>query len=197
MQRANCRTYHRPEVEFPASPTRFYDGEMHFQQSTTTLDLSRELSVGLPAPLKTAVGGEYRYDSYDITAGDVASWANGGTLVLDGPSAGSVPAFGAQGFPGFRPADVTSANRNNIAGYVDVENQLTSRLDLDVAVRAERYSDAGNTETGKIAGIYKLTDWLNFRAALPSRLNRRNSRARCRLIMSKRPVTVSGTPHSA
>ena len=148
-----------------ASPTRFYDGEMLFQQSTTTLDLSRELSVGLPAPLKTAVGGEYRYDSYDITAGDVASWANGGTLVLDGPSAGSVPAFGAQGFPGFRPADVTSANRNNIAGYVDVENQLTSRLDLDVAVRAERYSDAGNTETGKIAGIYKLTDWLNFRSS--------------------------------
>ncbi len=148
-----------------ASPTRFYDGELSFRQATTNLDLTHEFDVGLPNPIKTAVGGEYREDQYEIRAGDHQSYDNGGVLVLDGPSAGSTPAFGAQGFPGFRPGDTTNSSRDNVAGYVDVENQVTSKLDIDVAGRAEHYSDAGSTETGKIAGLYKLTPWLNARAS--------------------------------
>ena len=149
-----------------ASPTRFYDGQMLFQQSTSTVDLTREIPVPvLSAPLKAAAGGEFRYEEYSIKQGDVASWANGGQLILDGPSAGTIPAFGAQGFPGFRPTDQTDKDRENVAGYVDVENQITSQFDIDIAGRAEHYSDAGNTETGKVAGIYKLTNWLNARAS--------------------------------
>jgi len=148
-----------------ASPTRFYDGELSFRQATTNLDLTREFETGLSAPLKTAVGLEYRHDNYVIKQGDTASWANGGITVLDGPSTGSTPSFGAQGFPGFRPVDATDSSRENIAGYVDVENQVTKRLNLDVAGRAEHYSDAGSTETGKLSALYKLTDWLNARAS--------------------------------
>ncbi len=148
-----------------ASPTRFYDGELSFRQATTNLDLSRDFDVGLSAPLKAAVGAEFREDKYVISQGDVASWANGGQLVLDGPSVGTTPAFGAQGFPGFRLTDVTNTDRNNVAGYIDVENQITKNFDLDVAVRSEKYSDAGSTNTGKISGLYKVNNWLNLRAS--------------------------------
>ena len=149
------------------SQTRFYDGAMEFDQYTSNFDLSKQWNVaGLSAPVKTAVGAEYRKETYNITQGDSASWDNGGVLVLDGPSIGSVPAYGAQGFPGFRPTDNTNASRNNVAGYFDIENQLTSRLGIDIAGRAEKYSDAGSTATGKVGAIYKLTNWLNFRSSI-------------------------------
>ena len=149
------------------SPRRFYDGSMEFDQYTTNLDLTKQWNVaGLSSPLKTAIGGEFRSESYAIRQGDPASYANGGSTILYGPSTGGTPAFGAQGFPGFQPTDVTNASRNNVAAYVDVENQVTPKLDIDVAARIERYSDAGSTETGKIAAIYKLTNWLNFRSSV-------------------------------
>jgi len=148
-----------------ASPRNFYDGELSFSQATTNLDLTRELNVGLPAPLKTAVGVEYRYEGYKIMRGDNASWDNGGALILDGPSAGGTPAYGAQGFPGFRPTDETDSSRDNVAGYVDFSNQLTKKWLVDVAGRAERYSDAGSTVTGKLATRYELTPWLAVRGS--------------------------------
>ena len=148
-----------------ASPTRFYDGRLSFDQQTATFDLSRELTIGLPSPLKTAAGVEFRTENYGVNQGDRASWDNGGVLVLDGPNKGAVPPYGAQGFTGFRPADYTDASRNNIAGYIEFENQLTKEWMVDLAGRAEHYSDAGSTVTGKIATRYELTKWLAARAS--------------------------------
>lgn len=147
------------------SPTRFYDGKLGFQQQTVNLDLSRAIEAGFNAPLKVATGAEYRWENYWIRQGDHASWDNGGVLVLDGPSKGSVPAFGAQGFPGFRPTDQIDQTRSNIAGYLDIENQITKQWLVDLAVRGEHYSDFGDTLTGKIATRYELTPWLAARAS--------------------------------
>jgi iron complex outermembrane receptor protein len=148
-----------------ASPTRFYDGKLAFQQQTVNADLTGQVDIGLPAPIKTALGAEYRWENYWIRQGDHQSWDNGGVLVLDGPSKGSVPAYGAQGFPGYRPTDQVDNTRDNIAGYVDVENQLTKKWLVDLAVRGEHYSDAGDTLTGKIATRYEITPWLAARAS--------------------------------
>ncbi len=148
-----------------ASPTRFYDGKLAFQQQTVNADLTGQVDIGLPAPIKTALGAEYRWENYWIRQGDHQSWDNGGLLVLDGPSKGSVPAYGAQGFPGYRPTDQVDNTRDNIAGYVDVENQLTKKWLVDLAVRGEHYSDAGDTLTGKIATRYEITPWLAARAS--------------------------------
>jgi iron complex outermembrane receptor protein len=148
-----------------ASPTRFYDGELLFEQAETNLDISRQVPTVLPEPLKVAVGGEYRHENYQIFQGDYDSWANGGVPILDGPDKGNPAPIGAQGFPGFQPADQINANRDNVAGYVDLDQPLTSRWDLELAGRAERYSDAGSAVTGKAATIYKLFDWLSARAS--------------------------------
>ena len=148
-----------------ASQTRFYDGLLGFQQNTANFDLTGQIDAGLPSALKTAAGLEYRWDNYWIKQGDHASWDNGGQLVLDGPSKGTVPAYGAQGFPGFRPTDETNMTRSNVAGYVDVETQITKKWMIDAAGRAEHYSDSGDTVTGKIATRYEVTPWLAARAS--------------------------------
>ena len=41
----------------------------------------------------------------------------------------------ARGFPGFQPGDAASKSRNSVAGYVDVETDLTTRLKLATALR--------------------------------------------------------------
>jgi len=124
-----------------ASPKNFDAGRLGFGQWTTNLDLFRELSLGHGRPLRTALGAEFRLDQFQITAGDSASWMDGGQPILDGPNAGSStirPAPGAQGFPGFRPADEQNATRNNYALYADLETDLSPKLLFGVALHESR-----------------------------------------------------------
>jgi len=149
-----------------ASKTEFYAGKLGFSQASTNLDLSREFDLGLHTPLKAAFGAEYRWENYSIGRGEDASWNDGGQLVLDGPNKGAKPALGAQGFPGFRPTDETDADRSNVAGYADFELSPAKGLDFGFAGRAEHYTDAGTTVTGKFSGRYELASWLAARASV-------------------------------
>lgn len=133
------------------SPTQFNAGTMLFDQWTTTLDVQRSFDIGWAQPLSVAWGGEFRRDHYGITAGDDASWINGGVPILDGPDSGNAAAAGAQVFPGFRPTDAQDVSRNNVAGYVDLASNPVKELLVDVAGRAEHYSDFGGTATGKLS----------------------------------------------
>jgi iron complex outermembrane receptor protein len=134
-----------------ASPTEFYAGTLNFDQTTVNLDLSRTLPLGLPEAVNVAVGAEYRRDGYGIEAGEEASYVNGGVAILDGPNAGQLAAVGAQVFPGFRPSDAKDVSRHSRAAYVDVEITPIRGLLLNVAARAEDYSDFGSTQDGKLA----------------------------------------------
>ena len=151
-----------------SSPTEFDAGELRFAQSTTNLDVFRSVDFGRLS-VRTAVGAEFRLDKYEILAGDDASWIDGGQRILDGPNANSattLPAPGAQGFPGFRPADEQDESRNNYAFYVDLESDLTTRLLLGLAGRFEDYSDFGSTTTGKLTARFAVTPQLAVRGAL-------------------------------
>ena len=133
------------------SPTTFNAGTMLFDEWTTTLDVQRSFDIGWAQPLSVAWGGEIRRDHYGIQAGDNASWINGGVAILDGPNIGKPAAAGAQVFPGFRPSDAQDVSRNNVAGYVDFAGNPVKELLVDVAGRAEHYSDFGSTATGKVS----------------------------------------------
>jgi iron complex outermembrane receptor protein len=151
-----------------SSPRDFDAGGLTFAQSTTNLDFFRDLSVG-GRSLRTAVGAEFRLDRFEITAGDSASWKNGGQPILDGPNANSTtarPAPGAQGFPGFRPSDEQNETRNNYALYVDLESDLTKQFLIGLAGRYEDYSDFGSTTTGKLTARYAVVPQLALRGAL-------------------------------
>jgi iron complex outermembrane receptor protein len=152
-----------------SSPRDFDAGELGFSQSTTNLDLFRSFILGGSVTLRTAAGAEFRVDRYEITAGDDASWIDGKQKILDGPNAGStttLPAPGAQGFPGFRPADEQDESRNNYGVYVDLESDLTKQLLVGLAGRFEDYSDFGSTTTGKLTARFAVTPQVALRGAI-------------------------------
>ena len=138
-----------------SSPTEFYAGTLIIDQFVTNLDLAKSYAIGLASPLNVAVGGEFRRDGYHITAGEPDSWRDGGVPIIDGPAAGTQGAPGAQVFPGFRPGDSTTQNRNNVAGYVDLEAQVVSKVLIGLAGRVEHYNDFGSTTDGKVTARFE------------------------------------------
>ena len=149
-----------------ASPTSFDAGALKFYQSTSTIDFVRQFDIGTDNPLNFATGAEFRWENYQITAGDPTSYEDGGVKILDGPNAGKSAAAGAQVFPGFSPANAQDQSRTNVGVYVDLENQATAQLTLGAAARFENYSDFGSTVTGKFDARYELVPGVALRAAV-------------------------------
>lgn len=119
-----------------SSPTFFNNnGTLTFIQNTTNLDIKKSFDK-----LDLAGGAEYRYENYKITAGDTASYYNGGS----------------QGFAGFRPENETDSSRNNYAFYVDGTYHFTSDFSWEGAGRYENYSDFGSTSNIKLALGYRI-----------------------------------------
>ncbi len=146
----------------PNSPTSFDAGALGFDQWVTNLDLSRGFEVGLAGPLNVAFGLELRREGYQITAGEPASYIDGGFPDQFGAKA---PA-GAQVFPGFRPSNEVDVHRNSYAGYADVEGDLLESLRMGIAVRFEDYEDFGNTSDYKLTARFQPVDWLVVRGAV-------------------------------
>jgi iron complex outermembrane receptor protein len=146
----------------PPNQTEFYSGGMAFNQFVTTFDTARPFDVGIAGPLNVAFGAEYRRENYRIEAGEPASYSDGGR-----PNQFGQPGTpGAQVFPGFRPSNELSQNRDNGAGYIDVEGDFVPRVRLGFAGRYEHYSDFGNTTNGKLTARLEAHKRVVFRGAL-------------------------------
>lgn len=125
-----------------ASPTSFYAGELTSTQSLANLDVAREIPVSfMSGPLTVALGLEARHESYEIGAGE----------------AGSYFGSGAQGYSGFRPENAGENSRNNKSVYLNLEGDITSALSGALALRHERYSDFGSTNSAKASARYAFT----------------------------------------
>lgn len=157
-----------------ATPTRFDAGGFSFAQNTTNLDLSKSFDETFSG-LNVAFGAEFRTENYEIVAGELASYAqfdvNGDPITKPTQTTrkdffGSTRPGGSQVFPGFSPANEVSRNRSSIAGYADVEADLSETFLLGAAVRYEDYSDFGSTFNVKASARLKATDHVNLRAAV-------------------------------
>ncbi len=133
-----------------SSPFNFHDGDFTATQWSNTVNLTHTLEVGLPEPVTFAAGGEYRIDSYQIKAGDPASYYGSG----------------AQSFFGYGPANAGYNQRHNWAGYGDIAIAPVRGLKLDGAVRYEAYSDFGDTTVGKVTARYDFTEALALRGTV-------------------------------
>ena len=148
-----------------AGPRDVFSGALELRQTDVSADAARHLSLG-GTPAHLALGAAYRRESFQMTAGDPASYACGPSN-----SPGSFPAAhqqntdgsaiascGIQGFPGYSPAsaDASERSRNSIGAYADVEVEPANHLSLGAALRFENYSDAGNSLTGKLSGRLEL-----------------------------------------
>jgi iron complex outermembrane receptor protein len=141
----------------PTTPRDFVPGGQKQTETLFNMDFVYAVEAGLYSELSVAFGAEYREEEFDLFAGDAASYALG-PLASQGFSSSS------NGFGGF-PAG-TSASQDSTAFYVDVEADLTEKLTLQVAVRAEDFSEFGNTTDYKLAGIYHVSDDFRVRAAV-------------------------------
>ena len=119
-----------------------------------------------------AFGTEYRYEQYQIFAGETASWkqyldANGNPIVfsINGPGDTTFRPGGSQGFPGFQPKDIVKSSRKNFAAYADAELDVTKNILIAGAVRIENYSDFGWTDNYKLATRLKVNNNLSFRGS--------------------------------
>lgn len=148
----------------PNTPTSFTDGGPRYGQGVWNLDISRPLDILGMRDVNLAFGGEVRFETYSITAGQPESYSFGGYVTPSGTVGGS----GAQGFPGFAPSDAVKADRNSQSAYIDIEAKPFEGLDVDIAGRFENYSDFGTTVNGKIAARYDFSDMFAIRGAVSS-----------------------------
>lgn len=140
--------------------TRFNDGGFNYLLNVSNLDVNKHFANVFKG-LTFAFGGEFRYEKYNLYAGEPDSYRNGGATLPDGRSKAS----GSQGYPGYQPSDAVKAHRTNVGGYLDFSFDLTDRWLLDLAARFENYSDFGFVNVYKVATRYKLTDQLNLRGS--------------------------------
>src|SRR6185437_10705431 len=128
-------------IDTHTTPFNFYDGSFTASQLTGTLDLTHPFNVGMASPLTVAVGAEAREDLYAIHAGDPLGYYK----------------EGAQSFPAFAPSSAGTHSRKNYAGYFDLAVAPIESIQLDVAGRAEHYTDFGDTQIGKITARWDIT----------------------------------------
>ncbi|WP_278378734.1 TonB-dependent receptor plug domain-containing protein [Chryseobacterium arthrosphaerae] len=144
------------------SPTRFYAGAHSFLQNTVNLDVSKKIKN-----VNIAFGGEFRFEQYQIKAGDEASYTqydeNGNIATKDSKVIG---AGGSQSFIGFSPDNALKKDRLSTAVYAEVSYDLDKKLNIDAAARFENYSDFGNTLNGKLAVRYEFIKNYAVRAAV-------------------------------
>ncbi|WP_076417045.1 TonB-dependent receptor [Colwellia sp. UCD-KL20] len=140
-------------------PNNAFDVGSYTQlEKSFNLDLTKGIDMGLVDPVNFATGLEWRQESFEITAGEQASW-EAGPLSTQGFSVGS------HGFAGFSPEAQGIDSRQSIAAYVDVEAYLTEDFLVGAAVRYEDFSSFGNSTNYKLTAQYTLNDEISFRAS--------------------------------
>lgn len=145
-----------------ASPRTFHSAGFNNELFTLNADASRNISLGdFAQTASLAVGAEYRYQSFETTPGDPASFVAGGL-----EAAPNFRAIGAQAGNGLKPADARSASRDTYSAYAEVTADVRDNLFLDAAMRYENASDFGDSLAGKLSGRWEFAPGAALRAAI-------------------------------
>ena len=162
-------THGRNEIEYfiyntinaslgPDSPTSFNPGSLIQSEFNVNADFGYAWDSGFfAAPVNIAWGGERREETYEIVAGDPASYAIG-------PGAEEGLSSGSNGFPGYSEAQAGEFSQTSHAGYVDVEIPVTDFWTLGLAGRYEDFSEYGDSLDGKISTRFEFTPNFALRA---------------------------------
>jgi iron complex outermembrane receptor protein len=145
----------------PTTPRDFRPGKYIQLEKNFNFDLVKLVDAGLYEDVNLAGGLEWHEESYEVVAGDVASYTAG-------PLTSQGFGIGSNGFPGFKPNDAGVSTRRNIAAYIDVESQVTEALLLGGALRFEDYDSFGSTTNYKISAQFHMTDELSLRSSISS-----------------------------
>ena len=140
--------------------TEIYAGSLRLNELTANVNLARSVSLG-SRPVNLALGGQFRRESYEIVAGEPASYIQG----YHPDRFGDLAPAGSQVFPGFAPEFAGSNDRTNVGLYADLESELGRGFLVNLAGRFESYGDFGERLTGKLAFRWQPSQRWTFRAA--------------------------------
>ncbi|MBL4940097.1 MAG: TonB-dependent receptor [Colwellia sp.] len=147
------------DIENPElTQTSFKTGKYIQLEKTFNFDLVRGFDIGLDDELNFATGVEWREESFEIVAGEEASW-KAGAYADQGFNIGS------HGFKGFGPESAGENVRRNMAAYIDVEAYLTEDFLVGGAVRFENFSSFGSTTNYKLTAQYQINDAFSVRGS--------------------------------
>ena len=141
-----------------ASPSDFETGAYIQLEKTFNFDLVREIESNSAELITFATGVEWREESFEIVAGEKASWEAG-------PFADQGFNIGSHGFKGFGPEAAGVSTRRNIGAYADIEAYITDDLMLGGALRYEDFSSFGSTLDYKITMQYSISDEFSLRGS--------------------------------
>ena len=144
----------------PDSPSQFEIGSHTQSERVLGFDATYPLDIaGLESPLYTAAGIEWREEKFEIGAGEEASWAINRRLASQGF------AIGSHGYAGFRPETAGSWTQDNVAGYIDLEADLTPKLTVATMGRVENYDSFGSTADYRLGALYQVTSNVGLRGS--------------------------------
>jgi iron complex outermembrane receptor protein len=143
----------------PNSPLNFNLGHQIESEFDLNADGDYHLRLAaLPSPINIAFGVERRVETFEVRAGDPASYAVG-----PGAAYGLTPE--SNGFPGFSPAQAGAFNETSYAGYIDAQTQITRKWSVEFAAREESYNLFGDSFNYKVASRYELRPDLALRGS--------------------------------
>ncbi|MFY9242209.1 MAG: TonB-dependent receptor [Polaribacter sp.] len=128
------------------SKKSFDPGGTRFSHNVGNIDISKILSDDL----SFAFGTEFRYETFEVVEGELASYDGGG----------------ADSFAGNSPENSGVFTRYNFGGYASLNWNPTENLTLDGTIRSENYSDFGNAFVWKASGAYTINDKYTLRTSL-------------------------------
>jgi iron complex outermembrane receptor protein len=143
----------------PDTPTSFRPRDYIQTEVAADLDFSYAVGVGaLASPLDVAWGAEWRQETFESVAGDLASYQAG-------PFSDQGFSIGSNGYQGLDPRNAGRWSRPNYALYLDMQADVAPPLQLGVAARYEDfYKDFGNTLNGRLSALWRATDRVTLRS---------------------------------
>ena len=143
----------------PNSPFDFNLGHLVQREFNLNVDAVYRFELfNLPKPINFAFGAERRNETYQVVAGDPASYQVG-------PGAAAGLAAQSNGFPGFGPNQAGTFHQTDYAGYIDLQVPLTNKWMAEAALRDENYDTFGNTFNYKFATRFEITPAIALRGA--------------------------------
>jgi iron complex outermembrane receptor protein len=130
------------------SPISFKPGGYAFNHIVGNMDFSKAIRDNF----FVAFGSEFRSETWQLIAGDTASYSG----------------QGANSFPGLQERNAITANRFNIGAYVDLTWDITENFLIGGTFRTENYSDFGAANVYKVTSRYKIGETFTIRGAISS-----------------------------
>lgn len=121
-----------------AGPTSYKPGGFRFNHVVGNFDATKAVTK----TFNIGLGTEVRRETYEIIAGDTASYSG----------------EGSNSFPGIRAENARANSRFNLGGYFDASWDITENWLLQGTVRGERYSDFGNAFVWKASSRYRIIE---------------------------------------